>query len=203
MSTPPIPTDGPPFTCTSLLSNAELLRAARAGRNAAWAELISRYDGAVRGATAAFRLQDADADDVAQNTWLRLMERGHTIRDPQRLGGWLITTAGRECLALLRNRRRELVVDVSATELLSHLPGPEALVVAEDLRQEVAAVVAALTGRRRQLVDALFYRPDPSYAQLRDCGIPQGSIGPTRGRALRELREGLERRGIDAGFAVA
>lgn len=188
-----------PAGIQSVAGNADLLRAAGNGDSAAWEELVSRYGRVVRATVAAFRLQEADAADAVQNTWVRAFERWHTIRDPERLGGWLMTTAGRESLALIRRRRREIPVDVAATEPAALGPGPEAQALADDVRREVAAVVDGLTGRRRQLVDALFYRPDPSYADLsRDCDIPVGSIGPTRGRLLRDLRSSLEQRGIDA-----
>ncbi len=184
-------------------NNADLLRAAAGGDCSAWEELVSRYGRAVRATVAAFRLQEADAADAVQNTWLRMLERGHTIRDPERLGGWLMTTAGRECLTVIHRRRREVPVDVTA-EPATQNPGPEALALADDIRREVAAVVDGLTGRRRQLVDALFYGPDQSYAELsRDCDIPIGSIGPTRGRVLRDLRPKLEQRGVHADHAVA
>ena len=169
-------------------NNADLLRAAAGGDCSAWEELVSRYGRAVRATVAAFRLQEADAADAVQNTWLRMLERGHTIRDPERLGGWLMTTAGRECLTVIHRRRREVPVDVTA-EPATQNPGPEALALADDIRREVAAVVDGLIGRRRQLVDALFYGPDQSYAELsRDCDIPIGSIGPTRARCIAKLR---------------
>ena len=49
-----------------------------------------------------FRLGNADAADVAQATWLRLVEHMGQIRDANRLGAWLATTARREALGVLR-----------------------------------------------------------------------------------------------------
>ena len=64
-----------------------VLQAARAGDKTAWEELVHRYDGAVRATVASYRLAPADAADVAQNTWLRLVEHAASIRDPEKLGG--------------------------------------------------------------------------------------------------------------------
>lgn len=46
----------------------------------------------------------ADADDAVQNAWLRLSQAGAEQID--NLGGWLTTVVARECLHLLRSRRR-------------------------------------------------------------------------------------------------
>jgi DNA-directed RNA polymerase specialized sigma24 family protein len=87
------------------LSTAELVAEARRGEPTAWAEVVARYEGMVRGVVSCYRLQDADAADAMQMTWLRAFERLDRLRDPERLGGWLATIAGRECLALLRRAR--------------------------------------------------------------------------------------------------
>lgn len=178
-------------------STAELLRAADGGDPLAWEQLIGRYDRLVRATVARYRLQEVDAEDAVQNTWLRVVERMGTIRDPQCLGSWLATTASRECLALIRRGRRETPDDAAAERLVATDVGPEATVVLSEVRRAVDALVGELTGHRRQLIHALFYQPDCSYGEVsRATGIPQGSIGPTRGRLLRELRCSLEERGF-------
>jgi RNA polymerase sigma factor (sigma-70 family) len=55
----------------------------------------------------AHRLNDADAGDVFQSTWMKCLERLNQIRDPARVGAWLATTARRECLHVLRASRRQ------------------------------------------------------------------------------------------------
>lgn len=178
-------------------STAVLLRAAGGGNPLAWEELISRYGSLVRATVASFRLREADAEDAVQNTWLRLVERMGTIRDPECLGAWLATTAGRECLALIRRGHRVTPDDVAAEQVVAVDAGPETAVVAGEAHRAVKAAVGELTGRRWLLIHALFYQPDCSYAEVsRATGMPQGSIGPTRGRLLRELRCVLERRGF-------
>jgi RNA polymerase sigma factor (sigma-70 family) len=178
---------------------ADLVAAACRRDPGAWEELMARYGALVRGVVASYRLQDADASDAAQMTWLRAFERLESLRDPERLGGWLATIAGRECLALMRRSRRETPDDAVAGECVAAGPGPEALVLVDEARGAVRAAVATLTGRRRQLVHALFYLPERDYASLaQDLGMPVGSIGPTRGRLLRSLRSTLE----PAGYGV-
>ena len=49
----------------------ELVRAAADGDGRAWGEIVVRYGDLVRATVAGFRLQQADAADAVQNTWLR------------------------------------------------------------------------------------------------------------------------------------
>ena len=177
---------------------AQLVRDACDRRPDAWRELTSRYEGLVRAVVGSYRLQEADFADAVQNTWLRALERLHTVRDPDSLGGWLTTVARRECLALLARARREAPTGVAEDQLVVEDPGPEALVLAEEARRAVVHAVTELPVKPRALVNALFATPDPNYAEVsRQMGLPIGSIGPTRQRALRTLRCGLARAGQD------
>ena len=187
----------PTSTLTRESTTGLLLRAADSGDQLAWAELISRYSGLVRAVVISFRLPEADAEDAVQSTWLRLLERMDTIRDPESLGSWLATTASRECLALIRRGQRVTPDDAAVGQLVAVEVGPETAVVVGEAHRAVTAAVGELTGRHRLLIHVLFYYPDCSYTEVsRVTGMPLGSIGPTRGRLLRELRDVLERRGF-------
>ena len=87
-------------------TTTELLRTAVGGDPAAWEELVRRYEPAVAAMVTGFRLQEADARDAMQRTWLRMLESHRQIREPEALGGWLKTTARRECLRILAEQRR-------------------------------------------------------------------------------------------------
>jgi RNA polymerase sigma factor (sigma-70 family) len=202
---PTVPSAVPPAVALPLhptvpgLSTTALVEAAQRREPGAWDELVARYTALVRRVVASYRLQQADAADVVQNTWVRALERLDSIRDPERLGGWLATTADRECLALLRRSHREVPDERAAGEHATVVPGPEAVIVDEEARQAVDAAVAGLPGRRQRLVQALFFEPELPYVEVSQVvGIPVGSIGPTRGRALRNLRCTLERAGFGA-----
>jgi len=186
------------------LTVTDLVSAAAGGDGRAWGEIVARYGDLVRATVAGFRLQQADAADAVQNTWLRAVERIGTVRDPERLGGWLTTTAARECLAVLRRSKRELPVDAFIDQVAWTGPTPETRVLREERDRAVDAAVAQLPTRRRQLVDAIFRGADADYAQVSEAtGMPVGSIGPTRGRALVELRGQMKRGGYGPEDLVA
>ena len=173
-------------------SSAELLRAVGNDDPLAWAELVGRYTGTVRSVIAEFRLQQADAADVAQNTWLRLYLHAGTIRDPAKLGGWLATTAKREALALIRRARPEVTSEWVGEDVAAPTPSPEEAAITAETRDWVRAAADELSDRQKVLVDELFYQPQRSYKEVAQrTGLPVGSIGPTRGRMLRELHRRL------------
>jgi RNA polymerase sigma factor (sigma-70 family) len=135
-------------------TNATILGAACAGDASAWDELVRRYHGAVRSAVGSYRLKPADTADAIQNTWLRLFERAATIRNPDMLGGWLTTTARRECLALIRRQRAERPLATIDSGQPAPDPTPEAAVIIAEAQRHVRSATDTLSDRQRTLIDA-------------------------------------------------
>jgi RNA polymerase sigma factor (sigma-70 family) len=175
-----------------------LLERAMQGDQWAWKGLIEKYDGLVRSVARSFRLQPADVHDVSQTTWLRLLQHGSAIRDPERLPAWLAVTASRESLSLLRQASRNSAVPVS-DETPDATVDLEEGAVSRDMASELWAAVAELPLRQQHLLIALFREDLRSYLDVAArCGMPIGSIGPTRARALSHLRHTLTDRGWGA-----
>jgi RNA polymerase sigma factor (sigma-70 family) len=176
--------------------NATLLARMADGDQSAWRRLVDEYDGLVRSVAASFRLQTADVHDVAQTTWLRLLQNVRAIREPERLAGWLAVTASRESLAVLRrsSRLRPLpMVDETPDATVD----PARDVADRDEAQDLWAAVAELSPRQQCLLIALFRDELDSYNDVAArCAMPVGSIGPTRARALSRLRSKLTDRGM-------
>ncbi|MGH3870813.1 MAG: RNA polymerase sigma factor [Pseudonocardiaceae bacterium] len=164
----------------------------------AWDEVLRRYGKLVSATVRSFRLQDADALDAMQMTWLRLAENGHRVRCSERLAGWLATTARRECLCILRQSKRTPVpVDVMADAVADPSMSPEQSLIDIDVARTLWQFVEELPSRQCILLHALFTDcPRPYIEVARSVGIPAGAIGPTRARALRQLRRRLEAHGL-------
>src|ERR1700678_186776 len=82
-----------------------LLAAAAAGDERGWDALLDRFGSIIWAVARAHRLGDADAADGTQATGTTLLTHLDQIKDPDRLGAWLATTARRECLRLLGQAR--------------------------------------------------------------------------------------------------
>jgi len=179
---------------------ADLVVGAAAGEQKAWDELVDRFAGLVWHVARSHRLGDADASDVAQTVWLRLVESLPRLREPAAVGGWLATTTRHECLRVLRLTGREVPDDSSAmVDIPSLDASPESVVELAEDRHRVRVALDRLSDRCRTLLRALAYSPDDSYAEVSVAlGMPVGSIGPTRSRCLEHLR-----RELVAGGAMA
>jgi RNA polymerase sigma factor (sigma-70 family) len=179
------------------------VRAAARGDQPSWAELVDRYAGLVWSIARAHRLGDADAADVSQATWTRLVEHLDRLEDPAAVGGWLATTARRECLRVLRQSSRYDLCE----EVPEPAGGADGALDAALLTAERDAVLwrafAALPARDRALLRLLASDPAPSYEEISaGLGMPIGSIGPTRARALERLRREIHRQGAAAELTL-
>ena len=171
-----------------------LAAAAAAGEQQAWSELIDRYAVLIRTVCRSHRLCDADTDDVAQLTWLRAVEHIGRLRDPERFGAWLGTTARRECLRVLHGRKRTVpTADEPADPLFADHVDPDEVALAAERRAAVRRALGALPPRQQRLLRLLHSGSHPSYEAIGAAlDMPIGSIGPTRGRALERLRKELQ-----------
>ncbi len=175
--------------------DAELVERARSGEQQAWDQIVTRYGSRVWAVARAHRLSSADAEDVFQVTFLRLVTHIDTIRDPSRVGAWLKTTARHECLRTLRKGGR--AVPSSDGDVLETpdplLPPIEAGMEADERQVALHAAIGRLTEQCQRLLRVLMVDPEPSYEEVgKALDMPIGSIGPTRGRCLKHLRRELD-----------
>jgi RNA polymerase sigma factor (sigma-70 family) len=180
-------------------STTDIVRAAQNGDAHAYEQLIERYTNLVWSTVRSFRLRDADAHDAVQNTWLRMIEHLVDLRDAERIAGWLATTASRECLKILRHGRREIAgVEPTVFDRADdRAPSPERHTTDRRMGELLWMHLDQLPPQGRDLLVALTIGDTPHYADLaRATGMPIGSIGPTRMRYLRKLRQRLEHAGL-------
>ena len=170
----------------------ELLAAAASGDQGAWDVLVLRHNGLLWSIARSFRLDAADAADVVQMTWLKLVEHVDRITEPERLPAWLATTARRECLQLLRRGARDQRVDRGEPMLEPTDPAPEVddALLRKERNAALWAAVGRLTERCQRLLRVLTAEPPPAYVEVAAAlDMPVGSIGPARQRCLAQLRQ--------------
>jgi RNA polymerase sigma factor (sigma-70 family) len=170
----------------------DLVAWARKGDKQAWDALVERYSPLIWSICRRHQLDRADADDVGQSVWLRLVDQLDTIRDPAALPGWLATTTRRECLRVLRSARGpQAAGHILDTETI---PDEQARTAEQELlmAERHAALREAfmdLPLRCQRLIAQLIEDPPVPYAEISaKLGIPVGSIGPNRSRCLAKLR---------------
>jgi RNA polymerase sigma factor (sigma-70 family) len=167
----------------------ELVAAAARGDQRAWTVLVGRYGATIRSVARRHRLAPADQDEVAQRTWLRLVEHIATVREPAALGGWLATTARHECLRVIGSSVREVPIDESAMPDVAEDAAIHEAVEAAERGRALHGALDRLPDHQRTVVRLLLDEPALSYDDVSaTLGIPRGSIGPTRARGLSRLR---------------
>jgi RNA polymerase sigma factor (sigma-70 family) len=170
---------------------AGLVHGAAAGDLRAWERLVDQYARLIWAITGEFKLMEADAADVAQTTWLRLLEHIDRIEYPDRVGSWLAATARNECLRSLASRKRVVLGhdDAELDSAVANEPEVDERLLAAERAQVVRDALSHLPRRWQRLLELLMSDPPASYADISDeLGLPIGSIGPTRGRCLARLR---------------
>jgi RNA polymerase sigma factor (sigma-70 family) len=176
------------------LSVGQLLTAAADGDRTAWEGLVDRYGRLVWAVVRSFGLDGSTAADVSQTVWLRLIEHCTKIRDPDRLPGWLATTARREAIRVIRAQHRQQPSDVVLDTADRSSPLPDEILLDDELSREVYAAFQRMPDACQRLLRLLTAEPRLDYATVaRMIGRPVGSLGPTRARCLDQLRQLLDR----------
>ena len=171
-------------------SVSRLVGEAAGGDAAAWDQLVDGFSGLVWSVVRGHGLYGAEAADISQTVWLRFVEHLHRLRQPERAGAWLATTARHECLRVLRRRGRSIAV----ADVPEQLDGatdadPGTLVLAAEDHELLIAALAELSAPCQALLRLLIADPPLSYDEISGVlDMPKGSIGPTRQRCLSRLR---------------
>jgi RNA polymerase sigma-70 factor (ECF subfamily) len=166
-------------------SDAALVARCRAGDQAAWRELVERFSRYVYAiAVQAFRLPEADAEDVFQEVFTKTYEHLDRLRADDAIRPWIGQLTRRCCIDRLRAGQREAPAEEEwetgeVDETLSRLD--ESLMVHDAL--------AALPENCREILDRFFAR-DESYRVIGEAlDLPPGTIASRISRCLAKLRE--------------
>ena len=180
----------------SLASRAGRLFALyRAGEEARMGELVKVLTPILWHTARAARLDTAATEDVLQTVWLTLLRKADTITEPLAVLQWMVVTTKREAWRVARTQTRVRPEDLETTNtLLSSNDGEsvEDAVLRLSRDHRLWQHVEGLPERCRALLRVIAFADRPDYAELaKALGMPQGSIGPTRGRCLAKLRLAL------------
>ena len=144
----------------------------------AWRDLVNRLKGVAWKVIYSYDLSEEDRNDAFASTFFRLHERLATVREPEKLPGWVATTARNEANTVSR-RRSKLV--------------PMAELPLRTVRTALYAAFSSLSPEHQALMRMLSADPPIGYDEIsRVLNLPHGSIGPTRARCLQRLRTSPE-----------
>lgn len=179
-----------------MINDRTLLSRAAKGESAAFAALAARYRPEVLRTARSVLADTAAAEDVTQETLLRLHTALPGFRGDAELGTWLYRITLNLCrdhMRRVRRRTREIDVhDATAEVGLRIEPDADASLDAERARIAVRAAIARLPAEMREVVELRFIE-DLTYAEIAlRTGTPQGTVASRVFRALERLGRDLE-----------
>lgn len=173
---------------------AAAFTAYQAGERAQMGELVDLLTPLLWHTARGAGLSGAAAEDVVQTAWLRLVENADRITTPRAVVSWLLTTVRRESWRTAKAGTREDGDLDFIPEPVSRDPDPAVSTVLRERERVLWRHLAQLGERCQHLLRVIAFADKPDYASIaQTLGMPVGSIGPTRGRCLANLRQSLRK----------
>ena len=175
------------------VSEVELVQGCLAGDVAYQRLFVERFEGMIFGLCLRMLCRRHDAEDVAQEVFLRAFRNLHRWDGERPLRPWLLTIAGNRCRTHWEERgRRPTPTDLQADWL------PER--TRTDSRDDAEEIQKALVTLRPEYQQCfvLFYQQELSVeevAEVLDC--PKGTVKTRLYRARKEMADLLRKRGLD------
>lgn len=172
-----------------------LVRRCLTGDQGAMLALVERFRGQVFGLCYRMLGQRQDAEDVAQETFVRVLKNLHRWDAARDFEPWLLAIAGNRCRTALSNRKRRPAAEILPEQVSDGLPDIQA---AKNLAEEVTLALSGIRDDYRQAF-ALFHEQELSYGEIAvSMDVPLGTVKTWVHRARRELIDQLQRRGVVA-----
>jgi RNA polymerase sigma factor (sigma-70 family) len=164
--------------------------AARDGDKEAFDALIADLAPLVWHVARGSGLDRTTAEDVVQTVWLALLRHLHRLTEPRALAGWLITTTRREANRVHHRAGGHIELSSEMAEQTPTTdPSPEHEVIRTERDRTLWSAFHKLSQRCQELLRLTVLGGRAEYRAVAEAlHMPHGSIGPTRGRCLNNLR---------------
>ena len=133
-------------------TDEELVHRTLAGEQTAFAGLVRRHRRAALARALAVLADPADAEDIAQESFVHAYEQLATCRHPERFSAWLLTIVHRRSLNRLRGERRRRIEPLDESLASDRSEAPIADLERADLRSRLLAALATLAPIQREVV---------------------------------------------------
>ena len=178
-------------------SDAELVQRTWSGDKEAYGDLVTRYQGHVYGLAYSLVGNWADAQDIAQETFIRAYCNLDQVRDPARFAAWLRRIAFSVSVNWLKAFRPRIFErlgspeDMDALDIPDFAPDPSEVAEKRELADAVLGAVASLPPKYRVPL-TMFHLDGLSYRKVADfLDIPLGTAKSLIHRAREKLKPAL------------
>ncbi len=172
------------------MDEAAWIQQARKGDVGAFGHLVRAYQTPVYNLTYRMLGDRMEAEDAAQETFLRVFSSLEQYDPNRSFRTWLLSIAAHHCIDRLRRRKPVLSLDQVAPP--ADLQGPETALVRLEARERVQRLLMTLAPVDRAAL-TLRYWYDCSYAEIAEVmGMTVGAVKSRLHRARRALARTLE-----------
>lgn len=160
--------------------------------NAVFMEVVRRFKERVYHHVRRILIDHDDANDAAQNTFIRVWQNMDKFRGDCALFSWIYRIATNEALMLLRKKRGHLSLEDAANELMDIMDAG-ALMGGEEIEMRLQKELVTLPEKQR-LVFHLKYFDELTYEQMSEVtGTSVGALKASYFYAVKKLEEQLKR----------
>jgi RNA polymerase sigma-70 factor (ECF subfamily) len=186
------------------LSDQEVVALARAGREAAYRELLHRYERPVFSLIYRMVRDRTAAEDLSQETFIKVLNALDSYRPEYRFSSWIFKIANNAAIDHLRKRELNTLsldgapdaltaseVEATALQATDHGPSPLAELESRELGSAIERAVAKLRPDYRACI-LLRHVEGRAYEEIAEAlDLPLGTVKTYIHRARLELREYL------------
>ncbi|HEX6034307.1 MAG TPA: sigma-70 family RNA polymerase sigma factor [Anaerolineales bacterium] len=170
-------------------SDRDLIQRARRGDAEAFGELVTRYQMSVFNVCYRLLRERAEAEDMAQETFIRAGERLQTFDEERLFGPWVRRVAANVCLNHLETQKRTAELDEERDADESQRP--ETQVEVRERSEQIRGALASLPVRYRVVIELRHYQ-ELSYDEIAaELNIPLSDVKSHLFRARKILAEKL------------
>ena len=172
-------------------SEATLLATARQGDPQAFSALVELYQTPVYNLCYRMLNNAGDAEDAAQETFLRAYKSMKKYDDSRSFPTWLMSIAAHYCIDQLRKRRMTIVSteDLPYFEVVEGKPGPESIMTQRQEQENVRKLLYTINPVDRAAV-VMYYWNELSYQEISQAlDLTESAVKSRLHRARRSLAQ--------------
>jgi len=176
-------------------TDAELIGACRRGDEAAWNELVDRYQRLIFTVPRRAGLSEEQSADILQEVFLTLFEKLDEIEQPEKIRSWIVTAAKFKTWGAVRREKgfytpkTEGEMKAEMANLPDTSPLADAVLIELEEQHLIRTVVMEMEERCRKIISMIYLQDSAAtYAEVaREIGVGETSISPLRARCLKKL----------------
>ena len=200
MAVPSTRQDEVEFAADDLANDdARLVKRCKAGDQAAWNDLVDRYQRLIYAIPRRSGLSEEQAADVFQEVFVTLLEKINDIEQPGKIRSWIVTTAKVKTWGIIRGSKghyspeTEEEMEAEMAAIRDEGPLADDMLIELEEQHLIRTALKKIEERCQQIL-SMIYLTDPaaSYAEVAAAiGVGETSISPLRSRCLKKLEKVL------------